>query len=276
MPGALTLLGLAFSGSLAGMMGAILGIGGGVFLIPALVLGFGIPMKQAVATGLVTVIATSSAVASVNVERGTANIRLGMVLELTTVLGALLGALIADKIPARALIALFGALMAVFTVLLWKRGEEAAEHRRDRPQGPLDGRYLDPATGEEVSYHVERLPVGLAVSLAAGSLSGLLGIGGGVFKVPVMHLYCGIPMKAAAATGNFMIGVTGAASAILYLGRGGIEPYTTAPVVLGVLLGSALGTRANKRLKDASVRRAFAVLLAFLSIQMLRRALHGS
>lgn len=271
----LELAGLAFAGAAAGLMGAVLGVGGGIFLVPALVLLFALPMRNAVAAGLVAVIATSTAVASVNVEKGVANMRLGIVLELATVAGALGGALVAGLIPARALIGLFGALQAVIAALLWRGPARGTDAPRERPTGALDGEYDDPAIGRRVSYRVERLPLGLGVSFAAGGLSGLLGVGGGVFKVPALHLFCGVPMKAAAATSNFMIGVTAAASAFLYFARGDVRETQTAVVVLGVLAGSAAGTRLARSLVDASVRRAFALLLVLVSFQMLRRASGG-
>jgi uncharacterized membrane protein YfcA len=267
--------GLVLAGAGAGLLGAVLGIGGGVFLIPTLVLFFHLPMINAVAAGLAAIIATSSAVASVNVERGTANMRLGMVLELATVAGALLGSLYAALIAARVLIGLFGALLALVSVLLWRRSAPVHDETAASAAGPLDGEYDDPASGRRVAYRVKRLPVGLGVSFGAGALSGMLGIGGGVFKVPALHLFCGVPMKASAATSNFMIGVTGAASAFLYFSRGDMLPRPTACIVLGVLAGSLAGTRLNKSLKDSAVRRAFAALTVILSIQMLRKAFHG-
>lgn len=272
----LALLGLGAAGALAGTLGAVLGIGGGVFLVPSLVLFFDVPIHNAVATGLVAVIATSSAVASINIERGWANLRLGMVLELATVAGALAGAYFAALLPARALIGLFGCLMAVVSVLLWRGRDGSDVPTPATPAvGRLDSEYFDPASQSKVSYHVRRLPLGLGVSGVAGALSGMLGVGGGIFKVPVLHLFCGIPMKAAAATSNFMIGVTAAASAFLYFRRGDVDAVVTAAVVLGVLLGSIAGTRANERLKEANVRRCFAALLVVLAVQMSRRAWHG-
>jgi uncharacterized membrane protein YfcA len=258
---------------LAGSLGAILGIGGGIFLVPALVLLFGLPMPVAIATGLISVIATSSATASVNVESETANMKLGMVLELATVAGALLGALGAKALAPRILIGLFGAVLAAMSLLLW-RGNSINEAASliETSAGALDGSYFDPAAGRRISYKVQRLPIGLVASLTAGALSGMLGIGGGFLKVPVMHLYCQVPMKAAAATSNFMIGVTAAAGAFLYLGRGEVEPVSTAAVVLGVLAGSAGGCALNTRIQDRSLRKAFAGLLAILSVQMLQRA----
>lgn len=244
-----------------------------MFLVPALVLFFQVPMLEAVAAGLVAVIATSTAVASVNVATGLANMRLGIVLELATVLGALGGALLAGRLAPPALIALFAVLQALVGVLLWRGPAQGEAKENAQPaRGALDAAYYDPATGAEVSYRLRRLWAGLAVSLAAGGLSGLLGIGGGVFKVPALHLFCGVPMKAAAATSNFMIGVTATASAFLYFGRGNVEPAATSAVVLGVLAGSAGGMRLSRSLEDQSLRRAFAALLFALSLQMLRRA----
>ncbi len=267
---------LFFLGLGGGLIGAVFGIGGGVFLIPILVLFCGFSMVHAVATGLVTVIATSSAVASVNLERGLANIRLGMVLELATVLGALLSAFAAGKLPQNLLVGLFGALLGAVSILMWRgqQGELDIETAREKP-GLLDGEYFDPAAGRKVGYQVRRLGTGLAVSFGAGAVSGLLGVGGGVFKVPAMHLFCGLPMKAAAATSNYMIGVTAAASAFLYFNRGAVLPGPTALIVLGVLGGSVGGTWLNLRLKDAGVRRGFAVMLGLLSVRMLVKAWHG-
>lgn len=269
-------LGLALAGAGAGLLGAVLGIGGGIFLVPALVLFFGVPMVNAVATGLVAVIATSSAVGATNVDRGVANMRLGMVLEVATVAGALAGSFLAHHVDPRFLVGLFSAMLFAVTVLLWRGPAADAEpppHERDT--GALGATYEDPAAGGKVSYRLRRLPAALGVSGAAGALSGLLGVGGGVFKVPALHLFCGVPMKAAAATSNFMIGVTAAASAVLYLGSGSLLPRPTALVVLGVLAGAALGANISARLKDASVRRLFALLTLVLAAQMLRRALHG-
>lgn len=263
-------------GAATGLLGAVLGIGGGVFLIPMLVLFLNIPMANAVATGLVTVIATSSAVAAVNLDRGLANIRLGMVLELTTVLGAILSAFAAGRAPQGLLIGLFGVLMGLVAVLMWRGQGDAEEQTSISGElGSLDGEYFDPASGRQVRYRIRRLGAGLAVSLGAGAVSGLLGVGGGVFKVPAMHLFCGLPMKASAATSNFMIGVTAAASAFLYFGRGSVMAELTALVVLGVLAGSMAGVWLNLRLKDTGVRRAFALLLIGLSAQMMVRAWHG-
>ncbi|HMB02795.1 MAG TPA: sulfite exporter TauE/SafE family protein [Isosphaeraceae bacterium] len=282
-------LGIMLAGAVTGVLGAILGTGGGVFLIPILVLALGMPMHFAVATSILSVIATSSAVASTNVERGTANMRLGMTLEVATALGAITGGLTAGWLRPRVLEGLFALVLLPTAILMWRGcGEHAAgatgegaagrtsgdegPHRLDDSLGALGARYRDESEGGIVAYRVERLGAGLAISFLAGNLSGLLGIGGGVFKVPALNLVCRVPIKAAAATSNFMIGVTAAASALLYYGRGEVRPALSAATVLGVLAGSALGSILNRKVGGRAVRRLFAVLLLAVSAQMLYRA----
>ena len=217
-------------GAGTGILGAILGTGGGVFLIPFLVLVFGVPMHYAVATSIVTVIATSTAVASANVERGTANMRLGMTLEIATSLGAIAGGLTVAILAPSLLEAIFACVMIPTAIMMWRgRTERAGDlatgtrngagnvgptlhAESNSATGMLGDRYYDSALHQCVSYQVHQLWGGLGISFIAGILSGLLGIGGGVFKVPALHLVCGVPIKAAAATSNFMIGVTATAS----------------------------------------------------------------
>jgi uncharacterized membrane protein YfcA len=272
-------LGVLLAGGLTGVLGAILGTGGGVFLIPILVIGLKVKIHYAVATSLVSVIATSSAVASTNVERGTANMRLGMVLEIATALGAVAGGLTAGWLPPRALEGLFAAVLVPTAYLMWKGREGGGGAAAGGPPagdlGLLGATYRDEAEGRAVSYRVQRLWGGLGISFLAGNLSGLLGIGGGTFKVPALHLVCRVPIKAAAATSNFMIGVTAAASAFLYYGRGEVRPALTSATVLGVLAGSAAGTALNRRVRGDSVRRLFAFLLVAVALQMLDRAIFG-
>lgn len=281
-----------------GVLGAVLGTGGGVFLVPLLVLALGLPMHYAVATSIVTVIATSSAVASTNVERGTANMRLGMTLEVATTVGAISGGLTAALIAPRPLEGIFALVLIPTAVLMWKgRAAESSAGGRSSASDPvnsppadaqerarqsdsveigfLGAQYQDAAEGGLVAYRVERLPAALGIAFVAGNLSGLLGIGGGVFKVPALHLVSNVPMKAAAATSNFMIGVTAVASAALYYGRGQIVAVITSSAVLGVLAGSALGSVINQYVGGRAVRRLFAVLLAAVAAQMMYRAWAG-
>jgi uncharacterized protein len=281
------------AGAVTGLLGAVLGTGGGVFLIPILVIGLGLKMHEAVATSIISVIATSSAVASTNVERGIANMRLGMTLEAATSLGAIAGGLTASLLAPRTLEGLFALMLVPTAVLMWRGRTEkpalgdplpsertsaaraaASDEPQPQPPSALGASYVDPSGGA-VSYEVERLPAGLAVSFLAGNLSGLLGIGGGVFKVPALHLLCGVPIKAAAATSNFMIGVTAVASAFLYYGRGEVVPGVTAAAVLGVLGGSALGSVVNRYVGGRMVSKLFAALLGAVAAEMFYRSFRG-
>lgn len=268
------------AGVLTGVIGAMLGTGGGVFLVPVLVIGMKMPMHHAIATSIVTVIATSSATASANVDRGTANMRLGMTLELGTALGAIAGGLTAAFVSPRALEALFALVLLPVAALMWRgRNIELSDYgdaeppQNENASGGLGASFIDYPSERVVSYRVRRLGAGLGISFVAGNLSGLLGIGGGVFKVPALHLLCGMPIKAAAATSNFMIGVTAATSAFLYYGRGEVWPAPTAAATVGVLAGSALGSALNRRVHGGMVTKLFAVLLLAVALQMLYRAI---
>jgi hypothetical protein len=289
---------LVACGLLAGTAGAILGTGGGVFLIPILLLGFHVPIHFAVGTSILTVVATSTAVAIGNLDRGTANMRLGMTLEIATSLGAISGGLSAAFLAPRALQAVFAAVLLPTALVMWRsrQGEADADlsdpavnqasdasaqgsgPTRNQPSpsshflGRLGGEYEDPAPHRRIAYRVRRLWAGLMISLVAGVMSGLLGIGGGVFKVPALNVLCGVPIKAAAATSTFMIGVTAAASAFLYFGRGEVEPYRTSAVVLGVVAGSWVGAYLNRFARGLVVKRIFAVLLVGVAIEMFAQA----
>lgn len=274
---------LLLTGSAVGVLGAILGVGGGIFLVPALVLLFHIPVHHAVATSIVSVIATSSAVASTNVEKGLANMRLGMILEVATVLGAMSGALTAGWLSEATLLRIFAVVLLVVAVVLgWKssKGKRAAIRNSqctildDLPNAPglLGACFYDPAERRQISYRVRRAPLGFLASLVAGNLSGLLGVGGGFIKVPVIHLVCDVPMKAATATSNFMIGVTAAASAFIYFGRGEVRPALTATVILGVLVGSFTGSVISQRLPGRLIQAIFAIFLLPVAWQVFVRA----
>jgi hypothetical protein len=282
-------LAIALVGGVVGVLGAILGTGGGVFLIPVLVLGFDVPIHYAVATSIVSVIATSSAVASANVERGTANMPLGMTLEIATTIGAILGGLSAGWVSARVLETMFGLLLFPTATLMWlgrtEKGEngEPLSDQTALPETPADraplndatslgGSYYDEGEKQFVCYRVRRLGAGLGISCLAGGVSGLLGVGGGIFKVPALHLLCDVPIKAAAATSNFMIGVTGVASALIYYGRGDFSPLIAAATALGVFAGSRAGAALAGRLDPTHTRRAFAVVMVLIAIQMILKA----
>jgi uncharacterized membrane protein YfcA len=267
---------LLLGGYAAGMIGSLFGLGGGVLLVPLLVIVMKVPIHNAIATSLVSVIATSSATASRNVRYGTTNMRLGTTLETATVAGAVLGGAIAGYLPPRTLTFLFAFALAALAVPM-ARGEEEhgvpAEADDTGFVARLQGAYFDAQLGREVRYGVRRFPLAMSVSGLAGTLSGLLGVGGGVIKVPALTLYCGVPVRAAAATSNFMIGVTAVASAFVYYGRGDVLPVVTAAAVLGVFAGSRTGLWIADRLHAQVLRKWFALLMLVVAAQMAWKAL---
>lgn len=272
----LSVLILLGSGFAAGLIGGLLGLGGGIVIVPILVLVLKVPVHAAVATSLFCVIATSSAAASRNIARGIANVRLGVLLEPLTVTGAIAGGVLAGYLSGSALITIFAfALMAMAIPMSRGEASEADEDVAEiepPPNGALQSSYWDSASREEVKYVPRRLGLARGVSFLAGILSGLLGVGGGVVKVPILVSFCGVPMKAAAATSNFMIGVTAVASAILYYGRGDVLPLVAAPSVLGVFMGSRTSARLAGRLHGGTIRKIFAGFMIVVAIQLLLKA----
>jgi uncharacterized membrane protein YfcA len=285
-------------GVLTGAVGAVLGTGGGVFLIPILLICFGVPIKYAVGTSILTVVATSTAVAIGNLDRGTANMRLGMTLEIFTSLGALSGGMAAAVLAPPLLEGVFAAVLLPTAFVMWRKKAGDAASRANAPvvQPPsgfvgaatvgnhaasggllerLGGEYEDPASHQHVVYRLHRLWAGATISFIAGVMSGLLGIGGGVFKVPALNILCGVPIKAAAATSTFMIGVTAAASAFLYFGRDQVDPSYTTAVVIGVVVGSWIGAYLNRFARGMLIKRVFAALLLGVSVEMFFRAFSG-
>ena len=262
---------LVLGGGVAGTIGAMLGLGGGVFLIPFLALVFGLPMHQAIATSILAVIATSSAGAAMNMERQIVNIRLGMVLEIATVMGAIFGGVTANLLSGEVLSRIFATLLLLVSFTMIWRTKHSKDTAPPMTDGAFPSSYKDEATGMVVPYSAKRIPAVLFVSLIAGNISGLLGVGGGIFKVPAMHMLAGIPMKAATATSNFMIGVTAAASAFIYFAHGHLNPMIVSPAVLGVLGGSFLGVRVNRRIKGSFLTWIFAVVLFLVSLKMFWR-----
>jgi uncharacterized protein len=263
----------------AGFLGSILGLGGGIIVIPALTLWFGIDIRYAIGASIVSVIATSSGAAASYVRERMTNIRVAMVLELATTTGALTGAYLAGRLGGRWLYVIFGLVMAYSSLMMFrKRHTEVARALRPAPWADrlrLHASYFDEQLGREVSYRVSSTRIGLALMYVAGMVSGLLGIGSGALKVPAMDLAMGLPIKASTATSNFMIGVTAAASAGVYFARGDIDPFLAAPVAIGVLLGAAMGSRSLSRFKSSTIRQIFVVLLIWLSVQMLLRGWRG-
>jgi uncharacterized membrane protein YfcA len=267
-----TALALFIVGTLIGSLGSMLGIGGGVLLIPLLTTFFGVPIKTAIGASIVSVIATSSAAGAVYVGRGLSHTRLSMVMEIATTLGALAGGITAVLIRPDALSFIFGALL-IFVAYSLRHlpKEEQIVH----PTGLLDTTYTDSRTGALVSYGVHNLPLGMVASFFAGNISGLLGIGGGVIKVPIMTLVMGVPLRAAIGTSNFMIGIEAATSAIIYYQHGYINPSIAIPTALGVLVGAQIGTRIGGRVRSQLLKQIFQALLVLFGLVMFIRALTG-
>jgi uncharacterized membrane protein YfcA len=265
-------------GAAAGTFGSLLGLGGGVLLVPLLTLGFGLPLREAVGVSLISVIVTSSAAAGVYLERHVANLRLGMTLELFTATGALIGGSIAFLLDERLLSLLFGGLLLYVAATMARAGFRSSPRDVPAMEDPAEaGEPAEPVTTLDrlsgPGYRVRNLPLGVAGATGAGIVSALLGIGGGIIKVPLMHLAMGVPFRVATATSNMMIGITAAASAVIYLIRGGIDPYVAGPTAIGVFIGATLGSRYAHRVDLRYLRLLFVVVLVYLALQMLGRAL---
>jgi uncharacterized membrane protein YfcA len=260
----------------AGLLGSLTGLGGGVVLVPLLTLFFKVDIRYAIGASLVSVIATSSGAAASYVKEGFSNIRIGMFLEIATTIGALLGAYLATRIPVAATATIFG-LMLLYSAYLARRPRSAAE--RSVPPDPLATRLQlngsFPESDGMRRYNVQNVPTGFGLMFGAGALSGLLGIGSGAVKVLAMDQAMKIPFKVSTTTSNFMIGVTAAASAGIYLSRGYIDPGLAMPVMLGVLMGSLLGTRILVKAETGSLRLVFALVILILGLQMLYKGIWG-
>ncbi len=261
----------------AGIFGALLGLGGGVILVPLLTLWLGVDIHYAIGASIVAVIATSSGAAATYLRDGIANIRIAMFLEIGTTTGAIFGAFLAGYLGGPALFIIFAVMLSYSAFAMFRRRD--AELPEGVQMGPiaaflhLNSEYYDAALNRLVQYNVRGARYGLPLMFIAGAVSGLLGIGSGVLKVPAMDMAMKLPMKVSTATSNFMIGVTAAASAGIYFLRGDIIPFIAAPVMMGVLLGAILGTRVMVRVKSSLIRRVFVIVMLFVALQMFVRGL---
>ncbi len=260
----------------AGFAGSLTGLGGGIIITPVLTIFLGVDIRYAIGASLISVIATSSGAAAAYVRDGYSNIRIGMFLEIATTLGALFGAFLGTRIPTAGLGIIFGLILLQSA---WQASRVHTDHPNENTPDPLavrlrlNGSYE--ADGKEEHYVVHRVKTGFAMMFGAGTLSGLLGIGSGSLKVIAMDQAMRMPFKVSTATSNFMIGVTAAASASIYLSRGYVDPSIVMPVMLGVLCGSMIGARFLPRLPVLVLRRVFAVLVAIVGIQMIINGLGG-
>jgi hypothetical protein len=261
---------------LAGFLGALTGLGGGVVVVPMLVLVLGVDIRYAIGASLVSVIATSSGAAAAYVREGYSNIRIGMFLEIATTVGAAVGALIAAKVSGGAIGLVFGFVLLYSAFLSL---HDASKRVLNKPPDPLATRLRMngefPGADGRQAYNVYQVPGGFGLMFGAGMLSGLLGIGSGAVKVLAMDQVMKIPFKVSTTTSNFMIGVTAAASAGVYLSRGYIDPRLAMPVMLGVLAGSLMGAKVLVRAKTRVLRYVFASVIAVLGIEMLYNAVTG-
>lgn len=270
-------LGIFAVSLLAGVIGALAGVGGGILVIPALTILFGVDIRLAIGASIVSVIATSSGAAAAYVKDRITDMRVGMFLELATTSGAVAGALLAAVVAPALLYVLLG-LVLLFSAAqqVLRLGEELPPETRVSPltnRLRLVSSYPDPRLGVDVPYAAQRVPLGFVMMAGAGLVSGLLGIGSGALKVLAMDGAMRLPMKVSSATSNFMIGVTAAASAGIYLGRGDVDPTIAVPVALGVLAGATMGARVLPHLSNRSVRLVFVPVLVGVGVETLLRGL---
>jgi uncharacterized membrane protein YfcA len=267
------LIGLAF---LAGFIGSISGLGGGVFIVPALVIVFKMPMRVAIGASLISVVATSAGASVAFVRDGWTNLKVAMVLECATVTGAIIGAYMAGIVPTTILEILFAAMMlqsAYFTIK--KKGDDILTKGDPLAERLQLGGQVPDETGKLISYEVVKIPGGAALMVVAGLMSGLLGIGSGALKVMAMDYIMHLPLKVSSATSNFMIGVTAGAGALVFLSRGDVSTTIAAPVAIGVTAGALTGSRVLPHLKVEWLRMVFVVILILIALEMGWRALSG-
>jgi len=261
------------AGVFAGGLGGLLGLGGGIFLVPFLNLALGLPFPAAAAISLTTVIATSSSVSAARSKNQVINLRLGMLLEVATAAGSLLGGVTAQLVATTTLQRLFGlavTAVALMTMARLNRRNVILDPTMDT--GLLGGRFFENESRAVVSYRIKRLPLALVASFIAGNLSSLLGIGGGIIKVPVLNAWCGMPLRAAAATSAFMIGVTATAGAVIYYGHGQLVPVLAAAAVLGVQLGSWGGLHFGVHAPVKWLKVLMAFVLLVVAVMMFIKA----
>jgi hypothetical protein len=264
----LSLLGISV---VAGFAGALLGLGGGIVVVPVLTLVYGIDIRYAIGASIISVIATSSGAAAAYVRERMTNMRVAMFLELATSTGAITGAFLSGIIRGRWLFVIFGVVMGISSVAMVRKPRTHTE--AVRPDALADklrmhDKYFDESLGREIVYRVTRIKLGFLLMYLAGVISGLLGIGSGALKVPAMDLAMRLPIKVSSATSNFMIGVTAAASAGVYFARGDVDPFIVAPVAMGVVAGATAGSRLLGRMDRLLLRLMFIAVLLFISAQM--------
>lgn len=257
----------------AGFLGSILGLGGGTIVVPFLTLGLGVDIRYAIAASLISIVATSSGAAASYLKDHLTNLRVAVLLELGTVTGAMTGFLIASSIGSRWLYVIFGVFLLFSAVMMLLKKKDSLT-QVDHPWSKklnLAGNYRH-ENGELIEYKVDNVPAGLFTMYFAGIMSALLGIGSGIFKVLAMDNAMKMPLKVSSATSNFMIGVTAAGSAGAFLLQGDIRPDIACPVATGILLGSFIGGKTMPKMKAATIRKIFVIVMSIVAVQMLRKA----
>jgi uncharacterized membrane protein YfcA len=271
------MLSLAVISIAAGLLGSLVGLGGGIIIVPVLTLVYHIDIRLAIGASILSVIATSSGAAVTYVRERLTNLRVGMFLEIATTIGALTGAYITTLVSGNILFILF-AVVLLFSALtmLRKHSQDTTPVAANDPLASyfhLQGSYYDQSQHKKITYRVKRTKLGLVIMYIAGMVSALLGVGSGALKVPAMDVVMRMPIKASAATSDFMIGVTAAASAAAYFARGQINPIIAAPIALGVLVGAVLGSRLLNRVTPRYVQLLFVIVLVGVAVEMLQRGL---
>jgi uncharacterized protein len=265
---------LLFTSIMAGVLGSLLGLGGGIIIIPFLTLVYGIDIRYAIAASLISIVATSSGAAASYLKDSLTNLRLGVFLEIGTVIGAIVGFLLANYIKAQLLFLLFGTFL-LFSAIMMLRSREEQISVNNHPWAEklqLDSIFPDDQ-GHPIIYKIERVPWGLFLMFIAGILSALLGIGSGILKVLAMDGVMKLPIKVSSATSNFMIGVTASASAGAYFLKGDVRPEIAAPVAVGIIIGSYFGAKLMVKLPAQLIRKIFVVVLVIVSIQMIAKGI---
>jgi len=268
---------LGSTGIVAGLLGSMLGIGGGFIIVPILTLLLHLPIQIAVGSSLVAIVANACTAAGAYTKSGFTNIKLGLLLETTTIPGAIVGGFAAAYIPATVLSGLFGLLLLYVGYTMVARNYLASDNidvttdsntNDSRLSKSLSDSYKDENIGKKVSYKVNRTPVGMGAGFGAGILSSLLGVGGGIIKVPVMHLVMGVPIKAAIATSTFMIALTAATGAFIHQHNDNLKPFIIAPLVIGTIIGSTAGVQLTKKIHGDWLRRIFGIFLFIVAMLM--------
>lgn len=260
----------------AGAFGALVGVGGGLIIVPLLTIVLGVEVHHAIAASLLGVIAVSATASGPYLTSGLADRRLGLTLLVSTAIGGIVGGYTAGLLDGRSLTAIFSLVLVMVAVqMLRGRSRPAVEAIEPPARLEFDASYLEPTTGLEVAYRARRVGPAALVSVLAGSVSGLLGIGGGVVNVPTMNVLMGVPIRVATTTSTYMLGATAAAGAVLYLGRGEIDPLLAGPVVVGVVVGARLGATQSRRVPQTMLTAIFVAVAAVFAVQMLLRAAGG-